>query len=274
MMTLKSIDLCSEYGIPGNAKLNVYLHEITNEIRGRKYTLNRPAMVVVPGGGYGMVSCREGEPIAIEFFNRGYNVFVLEYNVAPHRFPTQITQLACAVDYVRKNAEEFSINPDNINAVGFSAGGHLVGCLANMWNNLPQDFIAGKQINAKVKSVILSYPVIGTYTHEGSFKNLLGLSEVVGVEEAEKLSLHKTVNTDNPPCFIWTTATDKCVNPMATIDYVTEYLKLGKRIECHMWPTGAHGAATCDWRTNENYAEVFPAREWVDLAERFIDEIK
>ncbi len=274
MMTVKQINLSEEYSIPGNAKLDIYLHEITNEIQGKKYTLNRKAMVVVPGGGYSMVSVREGEPIAIDFFNRGYNAFVLYYDVAPNRYPMQITQLACAVDYVKKHAEEFNIDVNEVCAVGFSAGGHLTGCLANMWNCLPQDYLAGKDIDAKVKAVVLSYPVIYNDSHVGTFKNLLGITDVENDPMANALSLERTVNADNPPCFIWTTATDKCVNPLATVKYVEAYLNAGKTIECHMWPYGAHGASTCDGRTNENYDDVLPAKEWLDLADRFICKLK
>jgi acetyl esterase/lipase len=143
-----------------------------------------------------------------------------------------------------------------------------------MWNCLPQDFLAGKDIDAKVKAVLLSYPVIYNDSHVGTFKNLLGITDVENDPMANALSLDRTVNADNPPCFIWTTATDKCVNPMATVKYVEAYLKAGISVECHMWPYGGHGAATCDGRTNENYEDVFPAREWLDLADRFICKLK
>ena len=43
----------------------------------------RPAVVVVPGGGYGMVSKREGDPIAAEFFAQGFQAFVLTYEITP-----------------------------------------------------------------------------------------------------------------------------------------------------------------------------------------------
>ena len=56
-------------------------------------------MLVIPGGGYGMVSAREGEPIALSFLNKGYNSFVLTYSVAPIRFPyhhlTTLTKSPC-----------------------------------------------------------------------------------------------------------------------------------------------------------------------------------
>ena len=43
----------------------------------------RPALIVVPGGGYGMVSKREAEPVAFRFLAKGFQVFILNYLCAP-----------------------------------------------------------------------------------------------------------------------------------------------------------------------------------------------
>ena len=67
-------------------KLTVFEHTAS----ARLSRLDRPALLVLPGGGYAMCSEREGEPIALEFFNRGYNVYVLEYPIAPARIPAQL----------------------------------------------------------------------------------------------------------------------------------------------------------------------------------------
>ena len=44
----------------------------------------RPAILVIPGGGYGCVcEATEGEPIARKFNELGFHAFVLHYRVAP-----------------------------------------------------------------------------------------------------------------------------------------------------------------------------------------------
>ena len=60
----------------------------------------RPAVIVVPGGGYGMVSKREGTPVASWFFARGYQVFILTYLCRPDGvgYPEQLIELGCTVD--------------------------------------------------------------------------------------------------------------------------------------------------------------------------------
>ncbi len=260
------VNLSREYGLDGNAELYVYVHHTSKELG--ELTKNLDAVVVVPGGGYGMCSDREAEPIALDFLNRNYNAFVLYYDVAPYRYPLALTQLACAVDYVKTHAQELNVNPDRVFATGFSAGGHLTGCLANFWNRLPVPDANGKKIDAKVAGVALSYPVIDIHSHEGSFRNLLGIEDVE-CEQAYALSLERSVNADNPPCMIWTMAGDTCVNPMATVKYTAAYLEKKLNVESHIFPYGWHGGATCDGRTNKNFEGIAIATEWLDFADRF-----
>ena len=46
----------------------------------KKDLIFTPAMLVIGGGGYSMVSEREKEPIALEFVSKGYDAFALEYS--------------------------------------------------------------------------------------------------------------------------------------------------------------------------------------------------
>ena len=68
----------------------------------------RPCMIVCPGGGYGGCSQREAEPIALQFLPQGYNVFTITYSVAPHRFPTQLCEVAALMELIYKNADEWN----------------------------------------------------------------------------------------------------------------------------------------------------------------------
>ena len=110
------------------------------------------------------------------------------------------------------------------------------------------------------------------YTHAGSFANLVG-TEDMSDPRIEALSLDKTVTDLNPPCFIWTTAEDQCVNPDATIQYTIALKKAGVRYETHIFADGWHGLATADDRTNADGTNM-PARVWFDLADTFLHTIK
>lgn len=271
-MEIRTVDIAELYGIEGSAPLKCFLHENTAEMSA--YNKKLPAMIVVPGGGYHFVSERECDPVAVEFFNRHYNAFVLKYSVAPYRYPTALTQLAAAVDYVKRNAGRLGVDKSRVFVVGFSAGGHLAGCLANFCDSLPVPELKGRKLDARPTGVVLSYPVINNDSHLGSFKNLLGIDDV-NCPEADALSLEKTVTPDNPPCFLWTTAQDNCVNPMATVLYTSALLKNGVTCESHIFPYGWHGASVCDERCNRrDGTEIFKkSKIWLELADEFLKSL-
>ena len=65
------------------------------------------AIVICPGGGYGGISKRESEPIALRFAGMGYAAFVVNYHVHRGSFPMPQQDAACAVATVRARAEEW-----------------------------------------------------------------------------------------------------------------------------------------------------------------------
>lgn len=229
----------------------------------------RRAILVIPGGGYGMCSDREGEPIALDFFNRGYNAYVLKYPCAPVRFPAQLVAAAHAMDTIRARAAQTKTDKRKVFATGFSAGGHLCANLANC----PRDFAAVKKYDFKPDGIALGYPVIGgTPTHGGSFENLLG-----GMPEGETawLDLHTSVLDDNPPAFIWTTANDDIVPAVNSLKYAMAYCNKGLKYELHVFRDGPHGLSLADDRTNcGNPGYLNPkAANWVDFADEFLRSI-
>ena len=138
----------------------------------------RPALIICPGGGYHKLSNREGEPVALRFLGLGYAAFVLYYHVAPQaRYPIPQRQLLAAIDHVRSHAEEYHVDPTAVIPMGFSAGGHLAGCAALLWNR-PEIVrpMEKKAAAYRPDGAVLCYPVIsaGAHGHLDSFRNLLG----------------------------------------------------------------------------------------------------
>lgn len=85
----------------------------------------RPAILILPGGGYGHTSEREAEPVAMRFVAAGYAAFVLHYSCAPSRFPTALREAAMAMGYIRQNARRFAVHPHKVAALGFSPQGAI-----------------------------------------------------------------------------------------------------------------------------------------------------
>ena len=82
----------------------------------------RPAVIICPGGAYRFKSDREAEMVAMRYLAAGVQAFVLQYSVAPSRYPSALLELAASVAYVRSHAKEYFIDPEKIVIVGFSAG--------------------------------------------------------------------------------------------------------------------------------------------------------
>ena len=203
-----------------------------------------PGMLVIPGGGYGTVcESTEGSPIARRFNELGYHAFVLDYRVAPHRFPEPQLDAFRAMKIIRGNAGKWNIIPDRIAAVGFSAGGHLCACLGTLSEEI--DPRAGDEFDSVdpiPDGMILSYAVVSFLPensgHIGSGKNLLAerLSEL---EKTYSLEFHVTQKT--PPAFIWCTFGDQIVSYKNSIVFAQAMKKAGRPCELHIFAMGDHG---------------------------------
>lgn len=264
------IEISKLYGLDGTATLDAFTF---GTFRDDDVMDKRPAIVVVPGGGYAMVSKREGEPIAAYFMGKGYNAFVLTYSVRPQAYyPAQLLQLCASVDYIRKHANELHVDLDRIYVVGFSAGGHLVGNFATDYMNVNEKF--GKNWDLAATAAGLCYPVISAEYSVGSFLNLLAdRTEAEKETLAESIALDKNVTAGTLPSFVWTTAEDKVVSPINSIRYIEACLACGVKCELHMFSSGWHGLSTCDELTNDFQPFMTRLQNWLPLCETFFSSI-
>ncbi len=233
-----------------------------------------PCLVICPGGGYGMVSQREGEPIAFHFLLDGYNVFVLRYSVAPNRFPTQIREVAAVMELIYENAELWHCDTSRIAILGFSAGGHLAAHYSTCYDipEVRQVFPDSKPVQAS----ILCYPVISAdpeFGHLGSFRNLLGVEELSKQQE-EKFSCDRLVTDHTPPAFLWHTAADSVVPVANSLVYARALADHKIPFGLHIYPYGNHGLATVDGETNDELPEnVCMAQSWLNDAKKWLNVI-
>ncbi len=210
----------------------------------------RPAILILPGGGYGMLSVRERETVGLPFLASGFNIFVLEYSVAPHRDPSQIVEVAAAMDLIRKNAEQWHVDPNRIAVMGFSAGGHLSAYYSNRFDceAVRKHFPDSRGPNASV----LSYALLTSdaeYMHKRSLERLIGHEDSTE-EERQAFSCEKMVTDRTPPTFLWMTRTDNVVPVMNCLLYAQALAKHDVPFSMHIYPTGNHGLVTGDEMTN------------------------
>lgn len=252
---------------------------------------DRAAILVIPGGGYEQVCTdREGEPIALSFFGKGLNAFVLNYRVNSNckagkagkavTYPAQLTDAALAMIYIRENAAALGVDSRRVYATGFSAGGHLCGSLANMYEypEIKERF-GDKTALIRPDAVVLCYPVAVACenTHVRSFQNLIG-KPYAEITEEEKLrfSLDSTINDNTPPMFLWHTAEDVLVPVEGTLRLAIALQDKGIPYMLDIYPYGPHGLALANEITEcGNPLMVQPIAEgWIDKACRWFKTLE
>lgn len=237
----------------------------------KKQAWKRPAVIVVPGGGYCFCSKREEEPVAFEFLARGYNVFVLEYLCKDDGvgYPEQLLELACAVDYVKKNAKAYCVNSKEIFAVGFSAGGHLVACLSTDYTIAQREY--GEKLDTSLTAAGLIYPVISMDYIDPVFKTFLPTEK----SKENQIMTDKLVCKHTAPAFIFSTYMDKTVPSINSIKYAEALAKNGIPYELHIYKNGDHGMSTANAEINERTDGISRNKNWLnDCAEFFRDYVK
>lgn len=248
-----------------SSTLEIYLNEDNDET----IIKPRPALLIIPGGGYAFISRREAEPVALRFMAEGFNCFVLSYSCLT-AYPIPHKQVAVAMDYLNKHSQEFNIQEGKISLIGFSAGGHLVGSYSYLYKEFAKE-LGVNESSLKPIAIILSYPVISTkeFTHLETSQNITGGDKLL----LDLLSVEKHVNKDYPPTFIWTTKTDKCVNPINTKIMIDALAKSNVLHESIIYDNGEHGGslfthAVCDNRNP--YMYVIDNQSWVNKSAEFL----
>lgn len=91
----------------------------------------RPAALVVHGGGWRNRTPADMQGIAEQLAAQGYVAVNIEYRFAPeYRFPTQLHDLQQAMAWIHAHADAWQVDTNRIVGVGFSSGAHLVSLLA------------------------------------------------------------------------------------------------------------------------------------------------
>ena len=101
-----------------DAVLEIYLYDSSNK--------KRPAMLVVPGGGYFSIAPLEGETVALRYQSEGFNTFVLTYAINKP-YPASHLDLAVATLFIRLQENEYNLEEHRnmYTSLGFNTFKHL-----------------------------------------------------------------------------------------------------------------------------------------------------
>ncbi|MFA6275179.1 MAG: alpha/beta hydrolase [Pedobacter sp.] len=226
---------------------------------------NGTAVIICPGGGYGILAIdKEGNKVAKKFNEVGITAFVLKYRlpndlIMDDKSMGPLQDAMQAIYLVRKNANVWGINPAKIGVMGFSAGGHLAASLSVHYNDMKVQ--NQENISLKPNFSLLIYPVInfGSYTHAGSVKNLLGDQPTDAQRRYFSAELH--VNAQTPPTFLVHANNDGSVPVKNSLAYDEALAKNKVSSEMHIYQAGGHGFGLNNTTTKENWFETM--KNWM-----------
>ena len=207
---------------------------------------NGIAVVICPGGGYGILAfSHEGTDVAKVFNEWGITAFVLKYRLPDDSIMEQketgpLQDAQRAIQLVRLGAKKWGIDKNKIGIMGFSAGGHLASTAGTHFNNA---FIQNvKNTSLRPDFMILLYPVISftdSLAHMGSRNNLIGKNPTA--EKIKYYSNELQVTRQTPPTFLVHAKDDGGVKVQNSIAFYDALQKNGVVSEIHLYEKGGHG---------------------------------
>jgi acetyl esterase/lipase len=200
---------------------------------------NGTSVIVAPGGAYIFLSAiHEGTQVCEWLNTLGVTGILLNYRTptrdeaAPHEKPVQ--DAARSIALVREHAGEWSLDPNRVGLLGFSAGGNLlahIACDRGSKTDLPN---------------------FGIMIYGGGF---------LDSKDPARFKEGFSVPADAPPMFL-ACAHDDGQNPVAATLLYLEYKKQNLPAELHLFTKGGHGFGM---RDNKQPINAWPQRcaEWM-----------
>lgn len=231
----------------GSATLTAYVQDRSGELPDRRL---RPAVLVLPGGGYHITSDREAEPVALAYVAAGFNAFVLRYAVG-EGVPWELAydDGRAALTWLREHAAEVDVAQGQVAVVGFSAGGHLALSLSTISAERPD-------------AVVLGYP-------------WLPAAQEVPEGDAAMAGVVAAVDGRTPPTFVFHTVPDEIAPVQHALGLLTALADHGVLFEAHLYPVGVHGLSLAAPHTSGGRPEMVEpvVAAWLPDSVRFLTSV-
>ena len=165
----------------------------------------KPFAIVCPGGGFSYVGAiHEGFPLAIALSEMGYNAFSIQYRTGGAQVACE--DLAQAIDFIMRHAEELQVSAEDYSLWGGSAGARMAAYLGSYST---QGFI--NATHKRPATVIMGYTGHSEYT------------------------------PNDPPTYVIIGEDDAIASPATMRRRVENLQALGINAEFHLLPDLRHG---------------------------------
>ena len=219
-----------------------------------------PAVIVCPGGGYGILAARKEGTEIVQWLNTlGVTGVLLKYRVPgrqkgdaeKHRHALQDAQRAMGL--VRLHAKDWGIDPNRVGILGFSAGGHLSATACNNYEKRTYEAVdEADRLSCRPDFAVLIYPA---YLKAGMGYN--DLDKVDPLQHAEAMSARMT-----PPTFIAVSEADGYAG--SGVAYFAALARAKVPAALHVYPGGKHGTGM----------QEYPLSRWGDEAAQWMRDMK
>jgi acetyl esterase/lipase len=208
------------------------------------------AAVVCPGGGYGILAWDlEGTEVCDWLNSIGVTGVLLKYRVPARkdrpRYEPPLQDAQRAIGLVRQHAAEWSIDPQRIGILGFSAGGHLAANASNNYESRAYPAVDdADKLSCRPDFSVLIYPAY-----------------LAPKEHLDQLAPEIKVTAQTPPAFI-AMAQDDPIHVECALVYLLALKNAKVPCELHVYPSGGHGYGL---RPTEHAVTTWPQRaaEWM-----------
>ncbi|MBQ7190603.1 MAG: alpha/beta hydrolase [Kiritimatiellae bacterium] len=210
-----------------------------------------PAILVCPGGGYGILAINhEGTEIAEWMNAQGITAFVLKYRV-PGQADSAFCDAQRAMGWIRQHAEKYRVDPKRVGIIGFSAGANLsVRVSTNYRERFYEPVDEADSFSCRPDFSLIIYPW-----------HLIQGKDSDKDPPAEMLADRYPVDSQTPPAFILQAEDDGC-HVENSLAYFLALKQARVPAEMHLYPSGGHGYGM---RTHKQPTDAWPplAAAWL-----------
>lgn len=221
--------------------------------------ISNKAVVVIPGGGYGLVAMyHEGHDVAERLAEAGISSAVLKYRLpnpkssdTPENVP--LADARRAIELTRHKMTLLDIDSVQVGVLGFSAGSHLAS-VASLW---PVDESAQKPDF----SVLIYGVTVPSQANYDWLEESLYYRKMTD-EEKKKHDLLSQVSQSTPPAFLVHAYDDDICPVEESTKYAERLVEYAVPVEMHLFQSGGHGFGLG--------REVDGTHQWLDLCVQWL----
>ncbi len=209
------------YARPGSEELELDVWRPSDDAsEGPAAERGRPAVVVVHGGGWRSGTRGEFPEWNAWLADKGHVVFDIDYRLSASNWQEAPADVACAVGWVKENADRYGVDPGRVALMGRSAGGHLA--LLAAYTRGPAAPTPGCEApnarDTRVEAVVAFYPPtdlarLSRQGYLGGMDRFLGGTPGAAPGRYRLLSPISRVDPADPPTFLAHGGDDEIVPP-------------------------------------------------------------